>query len=618
MNDQAALQRPHPAPATGKPLKLRDAGTQPPSAGGHPRRRVGDHALLESSAFEDLDRMTNATLAKFTLGLSPASMAMIYMDWLIHLWASPGKQAQLADKTFRKTLRFGEYVLRSSLDRKTEPCITPLSYDHRFDHPGWQRAPWNLISQGFLLTQQWWHNATTGIRGVGKRHEMALEFYSRQWLDMMAPCNLPWVNPEVLERTIDDRGMNLVRGAAHLAEDVRRNLRREPPAGAEAFKVGRDVAITPGKVVFRNHLIELIQYEPQTGTVQREPVLMLSAWMMKYYIMDLSPQNSMVRYLVENGHTVFMISWRNPGPEDRDLGMEDYRRAGLMAALDAVSEIVPGEKIHAVGYCLGGILLTIAAATMARDGDDRLAGISLFTTMVDFTEVGEMGVFMDESQVALMEDMMWEQGYLDHRQAAMTFRMLRSADLVWSKMVREYWLGDREPMFDLMAWNADGTRMPYRQHSELLRRLYRDNELFDGHYKVEGRAIRLSDIHRPIFSVAATRDHVAPWKSVYKLHLQSDAASLTFVLTSGGHNVGIVSEPGHPRRSFQMSTCRDGDRCLDPDTWAATTSRREGSWWPAWQTWLKEHSSGTTQARPVGSAAYPPVADAPGAYVLMT
>jgi polyhydroxyalkanoate synthase len=346
-------------------------------------------------------------------------------------------------------------------------------------------------------------------------------------------------------------------------------------------------------------------------------VLLQSAWMMKYYIMDLSPHNSMVKYLVDRGHTVFMISWLNPGAEDRDLGMEDYRRLGTMAAIDAIGAILPGRKIHAVGYCLGGILLTIAAAAMARDGDDRLASVTLFTTMTDFSEVGEMEVFMDPGEVAFIEDMMWEKGYLDPKQTGGAFQLLRSRDLIWSKMVREYFLGQREPMFDLMAWNADGTRMPYRQHSELLRRLYRDNELFSGSYKVGGRPVHISDIHIPMFAVAAERDHVAPWRSVYRLHLQSDATELTFVLTSGGHNVGIVNEPGHPRRSYQASTCPECERVLDAETWRATSPKREGSWWPAWQQWLAEHSTGLVAAPSMGAPerGYAPLCDAPGTYV---
>ncbi len=293
----------------------------------------------------------------------------------------------------------------------------------------------------------------------------------------------------MIPKTFEQGGTNLLRGLQYAVDDAKRTVKGEKPTGAEAFQVGRDVAITPGKVVYRNRIMELIQYSPTTETVYREPVLMLSAWMMKYYILDLSPHNSMVKYLVDKGHTVFMISWFNPGPVDRDLSMDDYRTLGILEALEAIAAIVPGEKMHAAGYCLGGILLTIAAAAMGRDEKDRLESITLFTTMTDFTEVGEIGVFMDASEVSYLNDMMWDKGYLDSKQASGGFQLLKSKDLIWSKMVREYFLGEREPMFDLMAWNADGTRMPYRQHSELVRRLYRDNELAQGHYRIDGRPI---------------------------------------------------------------------------------------------------------------------------------
>ncbi len=584
----------------------------------HPSRRAGDHGLLESEKLADVDRLANATTAKLTMGLSPVSLAMTWFDWAVHLATSPGKQFELAEKAVRKTTRFNEYAVRCLFGDEPDPCIEPLLQDKRFDHETWQIFPYNLANQAFLLNQQWWHNATTNIRGVSQRHEQAVEFFSRQILDTVAPSNSPFLNPEIIRTTFEEGGENLKRGARNWWDDVRRKAKNEPPAGAEAFKVGENLAITPGKVVLRNHLMELIQYEPSTTAVHREPILMQSAWMMKYYIMDLSRRNSLVKYLVDRGHTVFMISWRNPGAEDRDLGMEDYRRLGTMAAIDAISEIVPDEKIHAVGYCLGGILLTIAAAKMARDGDDRLASVTLFTTLVDFTEVGEMGIFMDTSQITFMDDMMWERGYLDPQMAHGSFQLLKSRDLIWSKMIREYWLGEREKMFDLMAWNSDGTRMPYRQHSELLRRLYHDNELFHGRYKVEGRPIRISDIHIPIFCVAAEKDHVAPWISVYKLHLQSDATTVTFVLTSGGHNVGIVNEPGHPRRFYRMTTHHAEDRVPDADTWYANTEPTQGSWWPAWQMWLAEQSHGRVPARDVGAPGYRPLCDAPGTYVLMT
>ncbi|MCB9946286.1 MAG: polyhydroxyalkanoic acid synthase [Rhodospirillaceae bacterium] len=599
-----------------KAVAVRDRAQPAPDSPFTESREAGQEP---ESLWETLDRTSNAALSRMTLGTSPVALMMDTFDWAAHLAMAPGKRLHLAERAISKSWRFWSYAWRAAFDPETPPCITPLPQDNRFEHPGWQRWPYNLIHQSFLLQQQWWHNATTGVRGVSKRGEAAVEFGARQALDTVAPSNFPFLNPEVIETTAKEGGDNLRRGAQYWYEDTVRNLTGAPPEGSEAFRPGEHVAVTPGKVIFRNRLMELIQYSPTTAKVRKEPVLMLSAWMMKYYIMDLSPHNSMVKYLVDQGHTVFMISWMNPGPEDRDLGMEDYRKQGILAALDVVNTVVPDTKVHAVGYCLGGILLTITAAAMARDGDRRLASITLFTTMTDFTEVGEMAVFMNPSQVSFLEDVMWQQGYLDGKQAAGSFQLLKSRDLIWSKMVREYMLGDRQPLFDLMAWNADGTRMPFRQHSELLRHLYRDNELFQGHYRVDGRPISISDIHIPIFSVAASRDHVAPWRSVYKLHLQSDASELTFVLTTGGHNVGIVNEPGHPRRKFRIATLTEGQRWPNADDWLAQTPQQQGSWWPAWQDWLGSHSDGMVKPPAMGAPdkGIAALCDAPGTYVHM-
>jgi len=385
----------------------------------------------------------------------------------------------------------------------------------------------------------------------------------------------------------------------------------QPPVGAERFVPGRHMTITPGKVVMRNRLAELIRYSPATPAVHPEPVLIVPAWIMKYYILDLSPANSLVRYLVERGHTVFMISWKNPGPADRGLSMDDYRRLGVMAALEAIGGIAPGRKVHCAGYCLGGTLAAIAAAAMAREGDERLATLTLLAAQADFEEAGELNLFIDDSQVSLLEDMMAAQGFLDTRQMAGAFQLLRSNDLIWSRRVREYMLGVREPMSDLMAWNADATRMPYAMHSEYLRRLFLRNDLAEARYPVEGRPIALKDLRLPLFAIGTEKDHVAPWRSVYKIVRLVDS-EVTFLLASGGHNAGIVSEPGRNGRHYQVATHSHGAPYLDPDAWATQAQGHAGSWWPEWQEWLARRSSPPAAPPAMGEA----LCDAPGTYVL--
>ena len=436
-------------------------------------------------------------------------------------------------------------------------------------------------------------------------------------LDMFSPANFLWTNPEVLQRTMQQGGMNLVNGSHHLIDDWQSAVRGNKPGGAENFVVGRNVAVTPGKVVYRNRLIELIRYAPATARMRPEPVLIVPAWIMKYYILDLSPHNSLVKYLTGQGYTVFMVSWKNPTAEDRDLGMEDYRALGIMAALDAVGAQTRADHVHAVGYCLGGTLLSIAAAAMARDGDRRLKSMTLFAAQVDFSEAGELTLFIDESQIAFLEDIMREQGYLDARQMAGTFQLLRSNDLIWSHMVRNYLMGEREPVNDLMAWNTDATRMPCRMHSEYLRRLFLDNDLAEGRFVAGAAPVALSDIHTPIFAVGTVQDHVAPWRSTHKIHLLTDT-EVTYVLTTGGHNAGIVSEIGHQGRGYQVMTRPAEGRYMDPDAWEAAAPRKQGSWWPEWTAWLDRRSGDPVDAGCVDDPAREgsSLGPAPGTYVL--
>jgi polyhydroxyalkanoate synthase len=565
---------------------------------------------------ESTDRLMHAVQGRLTQGLSPASLMLAYLDWLVHLGNSAGKVTEMSQNAMAKSFRFGLYAARAAAQPNAEPFIEPLPQDSRFASAEWKTYPFNIYYQSFLLAEQWWHYATTDVRGVSRHHQDVVSFTSRQILDIFSPSNFPLTNPDVIRATSEQGGLNLLRGAQKFAEDMERALAGRPPAGLDTHLVGRDLAATPGKVVYRNQLIELIQYTPTTDVVRAEPILIVPAWIMKYYILDLSPHNSFVAYLLSRGYTVFMISWRNPGPGERDMGMDDYRRLGILESLTAISALCPGAKIHSVGYCLGGTLLAIAAAAMARDGDDRLKSVTMLAAQTDFEEAGEIMLFIDESQVTFLEDMMWDQGYLDTKQMAGAFQLLRSNDLIWSRMLREYVLGEPERINDLMAWNADATRMPYRMHSEYLRQLFLDNDLSKGRFLVEGRPIALTDIRAPICAVGTTRDHVAPWKSVFKIGILTDT-DVTFILTAGGHNAGIVSEPGHPRRSYQINTRQDLDRYIDPDTWARITPRQDGSWWVAWADWLDLRSTGLVTPPPLGNTAagLPALYDAPGEYV---
>ena len=579
------------------------------------QRRTVDHR----AAARATDQYFHASQARAFASLSPASLSLAWLDWALHLAASPGKQTELLRLAARHQHDLAHYLydcLRACGD-PSRVCVTPPETDPRFKDPAWCRWPYNLLSQGFLLTQAWWEEATSDLHGIEPHHMRQIAFWARQWLDMMSPGNQPWTNPVAIDRTVAEGGMNLLRGGSHLLEDGIRHQAEMPVAGADKFRVGREVAVTPGKVILRNELIELIQYAPTTATVRPEPILLVPAWIMKYYILDLSPHNSLVRFLRDQGHTVYCISWKNPTDRDADRGMDDYLRDGFFAALDAIGRIQPERRVHATGYCLGGTLLSIAAAAMARDGDDRLASVSLFTAQVDFSEPGEIGLFIDEAQVHMLEAQMGRSGCFSADQMAGAFQMLRSYDLLWSRAIHEYLLGDRRPLNDLMAWNADATRMPARMHSQYLRRLYLNNDLSAGRYPVGGRPVSIGDIRLPVFAVGTVTDHVAPWRSVYKLH-QFFPGELSFVLTSGGHNAGIVSEPGHRGRQYRFRTRQPGAPFLSPDDWMAATPVNEGSWWPAWSRWLTDRS-GPAEAPPaLGGSGRTPLEDAPGRYVLET
>lgn len=563
-----------------------------------------------------VDRALHAMLARLTGGISPIALSLAYLDWASHLVAAPQRQMEIAKDAVRDAgLLLQAAAHAPKPDQDPWSVIKPQAQDRRFARPEWESPPFNLLAQAFLLSEQWWHKATTGVRGVAPANEAVVEFSVRQVLDMLAPSNFVATNPEVLQRAFRSGGQNFVFGWQNWWSDFPRMRSANKLAGDGQFAVGKTVAASAGKVVYRNELMELIQYHPTAEKVRPEPVLIVPAWIMKYYILDLSPQNSLVKYLTGEGFTVFAISWRNPGAGDRDVAFDDYRKLGVKAALDAIACIQPRRKVHALGYCLGGTLLSITAAAMARDGDNRLKSITLLAAQTDFTEAGELTLFTNESQVAFLEDMMWERGYLDTTQMAGAFQLLRSNDLIWSRLSHDYLLGERAPPSDLMAWNADATRLPYRMHSEYLRQLFLDNDLAEGRYHVDGRNIALSDIHAPMFVVGTLRDHVAPWRSVYKIHYQVDA-DVTFLLASGGHNAGIVAPPGEPGHSYQVMTKAADAPYVGRDEWVELAPRVEGSWWPEWTRWLLARSGDLCEPPRMGLGNVDHLPDAPGDYVL--
>jgi polyhydroxyalkanoate synthase len=547
----------------------------------------------------------HAWQSRFTAGRSPSTIGLALLDWAVHAANAPFQTAALGGTALEQWQRLARTAMGG------EKAIAPLPDDRRFSAPAWQRRPYDLLTQAVLLGEEWWDSVVQSPGGVDRPNERIVAFTVRQWLDLMSPSNVPWLNPEVIAATRATNGRNLATGMQNFLRD---QVTTHGGAATSSFTVGDNLAATPGKVVFRNALIELIQYAPTTAKVGAQPVLIVPAWIMKYYILDLSPGNSLIRWLVGQGRTVFAISWRNPGADMRDTSLDDYRAQGVMAAIDAVQAICGAVKIHATGYCLGGTLLTIAAAAMARDNDDRLASLSLFAAQSDFTEAGELQLFITEDQLDFLNDIMQTQGYLDSKQMGGAFQMLRSNDLVWSHAIRDYLLGEQDTPNDLMAWNADGTRLPARMHIEYLRGLFLRNDLAEGRFRVAGRPLALDDIKLPMFVVGTERDHIAPWHSVFKLHLLNDG-ELTFVLTSGGHNAGIVSEPGHPHRHFRIRVRDAGTRTLGPDEWERDTAPQDGSWWLEWAAWLDRQPGRRIDPPPMGARGFEPLGDAPGSYV---
>jgi polyhydroxyalkanoate synthase len=560
-----------------------------------------------AARLSELDHWLRGVFGLAIGGQSPWTALQAWEDWAIHFGLSPERQIELWRRGTEALLDLRDSTTALRTDRS----------DRRFRDPKWKEPPFCLLARAQLAAEELWRTATRDVPGVSDEHMKRVEFMGQFMLNALAPVNFPWSNPQVIEAAWTTAGRNFLAGAGLLAEDFARVFFKEKLKGLEGFKVGETVAISKGDVIYRNELVELIQYAPTTDQVHVEPILLVPAWIMKYYVLDLTPQNSMVRYLVNKGFTVFVLSWKNPGSELRDITFDDYRCKGVMSAIDAISKVVPGAKIHAVGYCLGGTVLAIAAAAMCRDRDDRLASLSLIASQTDFKEVGEAMLFIDEHQFALLNDIMRLGGYLDIRPMAGAFYILRAREMLFAQFVDRYLIGKAHVPGDLDAWLSDPARMPARMHSEYLR-LFLEDSFASGTCQANGRPVAQKDIQMPVFALGAEQDHIAPWRSVYKVGLYNPAAT-TFVLTGGGHNTGVVSPPGKPGAYYWRSSARTNSDYIDPETWLAGAQQHDGSWWPEWVDWLEKMSSEETVAPPAmgcPEAGLPPLQPAPGSYVL--
>src|SRR5215213_8939901 len=494
---------------------------------------------------------------------------------------------------------------------KSSPATRKASSDKRFSAPEWHTNPvYRTLQQVYLLASDWLLEQSQAD-GMDEAERRRITFHLRQFVDAMSPTLILLSNPAALQKAIETGGTSVAAGAANLVADL--NAGRLSMVDAEAFAPGHNLALTPGRVVHRNRLIELIQYAPTTENVHKTPLLIVPPWINKYYILDMQPKNSMVRYLVEQGFTVFLISWKNPDASMDEIGIEDYMDLGPLEASDVVREITGSPTVNAMGYCIGGTLLTMTLAVLAAKGDKRFNSASFMVSLQDFSRVGDTAIFIDEPGVDLIEQQMMERGYLDSREMSNMFNLLRSNDLIWANVVNNYLMGSKPPAFDLLYWNSDGTRMARAAHSWYLRNTYVENNLIEpGKVTLKGEALDLGRIRQDTYAVGAEKDHIVPWDAAWRI-TQQFGGEVRFVRASSGHIAGIINPPGG-KGTYWTRESGDG-AASKPEQWLQSASRHEGSWWPDWTAWLSARS-GRKSAPRMGSSKYPPLQDAPGTYVL--
>lgn len=540
----------------------------------------------------------------------PMHIGNAFLDMTTRLMANPAKLMQAQIGFWQDYLTLWGNTARRLMGEPAPAVIAEDQKDKRFKDEAWRdNEVFDFIRQSYLLSARYMQGLVHDAEGMDEKTAQKVDFYTRQFVDAMSPTNFALTNPEVLRRTAETGGENLLKGLSNLLTDLERgqgNLRIRMTDESK-FKVGENIAVTPGKIVYQNDLMQLIQYTPTTAKVLKRPLLILPPWINKYYILDLRPKNSFIRWAVDQGHTVFMVSWVNPDERLAEKGFEDYMLEGPYAALDAIEKATGEKAVNAIGYCLGGTLLSATLAHMAVKRDTRIKSATFFTTMVDFAEAGELGVFIDEEQLKALEAKMQKRGFLEGREMATTFNMLRANDLIWSFVVNNYLLGQDPFPFDLLYWNDDSTRMPARMHSFYLRRMYQQNDLIKpGGIELLGVKLDLRKIKLPTYILSTREDHIAPWASTYRA-TQTYAGDIRFVLAASGHIAGVVNPPDAGKYSHWVNT----ELPADPEAWLAGSTELAGSWWPDWQRWVSGQDPAQVPARQPKNA----IEDAPGSYV---
>ncbi|MEZ5670775.1 MAG: class I poly(R)-hydroxyalkanoic acid synthase [Alphaproteobacteria bacterium] len=544
----------------------------------------------------------------------PLNVAGAFVEMTTQMMANPAKLVKAQIDLWQTYVDLWTNSAKRMMGHETEPLIMPERGDRRFKHSDWDdNALFDFVKQSYLLTARWMQSTVRSVDGLDDKTAKKVDFYTRQFVDAMAPSNFVVTNPEVLRTTVESGGDNLLKGLDNLLRDLERGKGQLhiKMTESDVFKLGENIAVTPGKVVYPNDFLQLLQYQPTTEKVFKKPLLIIPPWINKYYILDLQPKNSFIKWAVDQGHTVFVVSWVNPDREMAQQSFEHYMLDGPLAALGAIEKATGEKSVNVIGYCLGGTLLACALAYMKAKGDKRVASATFFTTMIDFSEPGELGVFIDEEQLATLEERMAQRGFLEGHEMATTFNMLRANDLIWTFVVNNYLMGKDPFPFDLLHWNSDSTRMPAAMHSFYLRNMYQENRLVvPGGITLDGVPIDLSTVDTPSFFLSTREDHIAPWTSTFAA-TNLFAGPVRFCLAASGHIAGVINPPGANKYSYWTAS----RAAKTAETWLRNAAETPGSWWPEWQKWIEKQAGPLVAARKPGDGKLKPIEDAPGSYV---